>query len=259
MIHDAVADPLVLEVRELTFNRGLRSIVSNLCFSLRSGEFLGIIGPNGGGKTTLLRLLLGFLKPSAGRVLWMPTGGRPPVLGYVPQRAAVDPQCPFSASEVVELGARGRYPRIGARRRQLQRRAQDLMHRVGLDLQDDIPFLHLSGGQQRRLLLARALMDEPEVLLLDEPTAGVDVRGQEMFLQLLAEVSCDGIAVVLVSHDLPFITANADRIACLNVSMHWHGNARDLKQGAVDEAYRCELDRYRVGNLKTPAPHWSQS
>ena len=147
---------------------------------------------------------------------------------------------------------------MGARRRENQQRAKDLILRVGLDLPHDIPFLHLSGGQQRRLLLARALMDHPEVLLLDEPTAGVDVHGQELFLKLLANVSRDGIAVVLVSHDLPFITANADRIACLNVSMHWHGNARDLKQSAVDEAYRCELDRYRVSTLVPPTPQWSQ-
>lgn len=258
MIHPRQSHTPLLEVKGLSFNRGPRIVVSNLCFQLGPGEFLGIIGPNGGGKTTLLRLLLGFLKPSAGTVRWIPSGGRPPLLGYVPQRALVDLQCPFSALEIVELGARGRSPLMGARRRENQQRAKDLILRVGLDLPHDIPFLHLSGGQQRRLLLARALMDHPEVLLLDEPTAGVDVHGQELFLKLLANVSRDGIAVVLVSHDLPFITANADRIACLNVSMHWHGNARDLKQSAVDEAYRCELDRYRVSTLVPPTPQWSQ-
>lgn len=258
MIHPHDSHPSLLEVKGLSFNRGPRIVVSNLCFSLGPGEFLGIIGPNGGGKTTLLRLLLGFLKPSAGAVRWIPTGGRSPVLGYVPQRASVDPQCPFSALEIVELGARGRCPLMGGRRRENQQRARDLIQRVGLDLPRDIPFLHLSGGQQRRLLLARALMDQPEVLLLDEPTAGVDAHGQELFLNLLATVSREGIAVVLVSHDLPFITANADRIACLNVSMHWHGNARELKQSSVDEAYRCELDRYRISTLLPPTHQWSQ-
>ncbi|MCW5559180.1 MAG: ATP-binding cassette domain-containing protein, partial [Verrucomicrobiae bacterium] len=106
--------------------------------------------------------------------------------------------------------------------------------------------VHLSGGQQRRLLLARALIRRPDVLLLDEPTAGVDPEGQEQFCALLKELTREGLTILLVSHDLPLITAYADRIACLNVMLHWHGRACELHPEIVQSAYRCELTRYQL-------------
>jgi len=239
-------DCTALTVTGLTLDLDGRRILSGVSFTVRAGEFLGLIGPNGGGKTTLLRTLLGLLPSTGGSIAWADRDCGHPRLGYVPQRVGVDAHFPLAAAELVQQGADGLLPRFGARRREAQQRGDELLARVGLKRQAATSFVHLSGGQQRRLLLARALMRRPDVLLLDEPTAGVDAEGQEQFCGLLRELSREGITVILVSHDLPLITAHADRIACLNVTLHWHGHARELDAATVRAAYQCELQRYQL-------------
>jgi len=223
-----------------------RSILSNISLDVRAGEFLGVIGPNGGGKTSLLRVMLGILPPTSGRVDWRLTRDRKTAPGYVPQRSGADPSCPFSTREIVRQGARGAGPLLGSQRRRVLARADELLHRVGLADRADAPFLQLSGGQQRRALLARALMNEPTALLLDEPTAGVDTEGQLQFCDLLREFSAQGMAIVLVSHDIPLVTSHAHRVACLAVQLHWHGAAHHLDKETVRTTYRCELERYEL-------------
>jgi zinc transport system ATP-binding protein len=240
------ADCIALTVAGLTLDLDGRRILSDVSFSVRAGEFLGLIGPNGGGKTTLLRTLLRQLPPTHGSITWTDKACGRPRLGYVPQRVGVDAHYPLAAGELVRQGAEGRLPRFGKRRTKVQQGSEELLTRVGLARQAATPFVHLSGGQQRRLLLARALMRRPDVLLLDEPTAGVDAEGQEQFCGLLRELTGEGLTIILVSHDLPLITTHADRIACLNVTLHWHGRAKELDTGTVQAAYRCELQRYQV-------------
>lgn len=241
----------VLTADKLTLDLSGRRILRDISLVVKRGEFLGLIGPNGGGKTSLLRVLLGILAPTAGYFHWSgPSCGRPRT-GYVPQRTGVERDYPLSGREIVRQGAPGARPFFGARARELHRKADELLDRVGLSEQAGASFVNLSGGQQRRLLLARALMNDPNVLLLDEPTAGVDAEGQEQFCDILREQSRRGITVILVSHDIPLITEHADRIACLCVELHWHGPARALDQKAVNEAYRCELERYQIGGGQT--------
>ncbi|MFM7215724.1 MAG: metal ABC transporter ATP-binding protein [Verrucomicrobiota bacterium] len=239
-------DCIVLKVTDLTVHLGGREILSGIDFTVRSGEFLGLIGPNGGGKTTLLRALLGVVPAAPGQITWSPGESRPTRIGYVPQRTATDPTYPLSARAVLLQGAtrHGDGPPEG--RHAQQERANTLMERVGLHRQAGLPFVHLSGGQQRRLLLARALLRTPDALLLDEPTTGVDVEGQEQFCALLQQLGAEGITVILVSHDLPLITSRADRIACLNRTLHWHGRAKDLDPTKIRHAYACELRRYEI-------------
>ena len=119
----------------------------------------------------------------------------------------------------------------------------------------------LPGGQQRRCLLARALMCSPSVLLLDEPTTGVDTDGQRQFCSVLRKLSAEGITIVLVSHDIPLISQYAKRIACIAVTLHWHGPAGELDQHTVGDAYRCELKQYGVAaeQLVTDRPHRHES
>lgn len=238
--------PAVLVVENLTLDLSGRRILQEINLTVAPGEFLGLIGPNGGGKTSLLRVLLGVLPPTAGRVRWTHNSGGPPRLGYVPQRGGTDRNYPLSSREIVKQGRSGARPLFGGARRELNRRTDELLERVGLTGQADTPFVYLSGGQQRRLLLARSLMDSPTALLLDEPTAGVDTEGQRQFCAILSELSAQGIAIVLVSHDIPLITQHARRIACLAVTLHWHGAADALEQHTVLDAYRCELERYQV-------------
>jgi zinc transport system ATP-binding protein len=240
------SDCTALTVSALTLDLAGRRILANVSFAVRAGEFLGLIGPNGGGKTTLLRTLLGLVPPTHGTISWADRNCGRPRLGYVPQRVGADAHFPLECRELVLQGAAGIPAHFGSGRRESQRRCDELLARVGLRGQAATPFVHLSGGQQRRLLLARAMMRQPDVLLLDEPTAGVDAEGQDRFCALLRELTGEGLTLILVSHDLPLITAHADRIACLNVTLHWHGRAGELDAGTVQAAYRCELQRYQL-------------
>ncbi len=244
----------VLTVENLTLDLSGQRILRDINLTVARGEFLGLIGPNGGGKTSLLRVLLGIIPTTSGQILWSrPECGRPRI-GYVPQRIGMDRDYPLSSREIVKQGAAGSLPLFGARRRDVTRRADELLARVGLADQAAAYFVNLSGGQQRRLLLARALMIDPNVLLLDEPTAGVDSEGQDQFCNLLEGFSHRNITIILVSHDIPLIAAHSDRIACLCVGLHWHGAANALDQKIVREAYRCELERYQIYTERKPAP-----
>lgn len=250
-------DGHLLSVENLTLDLSGRRILRDINFVVEPGEFLGLIGPNGGGKTSLLRVLLGVIPPTAGKVQWSAAGG-PPHIGYVPQRSGMDRDYPLSSREIVKQGAAGSLPLFGRRRREMNRKADDLLEQVGLTNQAETRFVNLSGGQQRRLLLARALMNRPDALLLDEPTAGVDAEGQEQFCYQLRRFSRQGITIILVSHDIPLITAHSDRIACLCVGLHWHGAAKALDQKTVHEAYRCELERYQVFTERKSAANLCQ-
>src|SRR5690606_35356793 len=158
---------------------------------VRAGDFLGIVGPNGGGKTTLFRGILGLLRPLAGNV--EREGAR---LGYVPQRDSLDPIYPLRVEDVVRMGAYGDL--TGMRRVTAERRgaAEAAIERVGLGAKSGVPFAGLSGGERQRALLARALLCRPNVLLLDEPTSGVVRGAQRRILDLLVELNVrDGLSV----------------------------------------------------------------
>lgn len=240
------ASPPLLEVTGLRLDLGGRRILEDVSLTLANGVFLGLIGPNGGGKTTLLRVLLGIHPPTAGTVRWQSRHGGIPCLGYVPQRTQVDRNYPLCALEVLQQGAPGSVAQWGAARQSVRREADRLLHKAGLARHGETRFVNLSGGQQQRLLLARALMTAPEVLLLDEPTAGVDADGQKQFCALLRELHHDGVAIVLVSHDIPLVQSQADRIACLNRTLHWHGRPAELKQPVVNRWFFCELEKFRA-------------
>lgn len=244
----------LLTVDKLTLDLSGRQILRDINLKVARGEFLGLIGPNGGGKTSLLRVLLGIIPPTSGQIHWsQPDCGRPRI-GYVPQRGGVDRDYPLSGREIVKQGVAGSLPLFGSRRRDLNGQADEMLDRVGLAGQAGTRFVNLSGGQQRRLLLARALMNDPNALLLDEPTAGVDSQGQEQFCELLCQLSRRGITIILVSHDIPLVIAHAHQIACLCVGLHWHGTANALDQKAIHEAYRCELERYQIFAEQRTAP-----
>ncbi len=240
----ATGQPL-LSVNHVGLTLSQRCILRDINLELKTAEFMGLIGPNGGGKTSLLRVILGILAPTSGHVAWHdPVTGGKPAIGYVPQRSVTDRNYPLRTLEIVMQGSKGAWPLYGARGRQLREQAVTMLQRVGLETEGDTPFAVLSGGQQRRALVARALMDGPKVLLIDEPTAGVDMRGQDQICSILRDLARQGIAILLVSHDIPLIAEYADRIACVCVALHWHGAAHELTDEIVHEAYRCELENY---------------
>ena len=144
-------------MRSVCLTLSQRRILRDVTLDLKTGEFLGLIGPNGGGKTSLLRVILGVVVPTSGQVIWHdPVTGDRPAIGYVPQRSATDRSYPLCTLEIVTQGSRGALPRCGARGRELRRQVETSLRRVGLEAEAETPFAVLSGGQQRRALVARA-------------------------------------------------------------------------------------------------------
>ncbi|HET7457423.1 MAG TPA: metal ABC transporter ATP-binding protein [Gemmatimonadaceae bacterium] len=193
-----------------TLGYGRRAVLSDLTFDIPPGDFLGLVGPNGAGKTTVLRALLGTLEPISGTVTRDP-GLR---FGYVPQRDQVDYNFPLTVMDVVLMG---RYDRIGLWRRPGaadRKRAMDALEHVGIPNLASNQLTALSGGQKQRTLIARALVGEPNVLVLDEPTNGMDLVSTTQILGLVRELhERDGLTVLMVSHALNEVANYVERIA----------------------------------------------
>ncbi len=231
--------PNAIEIENLTVALGGKEILSSINLVLQEGKFLGIVGPNGGGKTTLLRVILSLMKYVSGKVIVF---GKTPVMavkegvfGYLPQHMNVDSDFPATASDVVLMGLYGKFRRASGDAR---RKAADMLETMGMSSYADYSFGKLSGGQQQRVSIARALVGEPRLLVLDEPSTGIDVVGQEDFYHLLKGLQKKfGLSIVMVSHDIGVITAYVDEIACLNKTLHYQGSPL----GALNEEVLKEL------------------
>jgi ABC-type Mn2+/Zn2+ transport system ATPase subunit len=204
---------------------------------LDEGQFTGIVGPSGAGKTTLLRCLLGTLRPAAGTVVRR-DGLR---LGYVPQVDTVDWSFPITVAECVLMARTGRrLPWPGPADRAA---ADEVLGRLGLDGLGPRHIRELSGGQQQRVFIARALLGQPDLLLLDEPTSGVDVRTRHDVLHLLGDLHADGLAVVLTTHDLNGIAAHLPHLVCLNRGVVGQGAPRDvLTPEVLERTYGARME-----------------
>jgi len=222
------AEPL-LRLDRATFASGRTPVVIDLDLTLRSDEYVGIVGPSGSGKTTLLKAILGSVRPVAG-TMSLSAGVR---IGYVPQVESVNWSFPVTVEQVVLMARQGRLlPWASAAER---RDAAAMLDRLGIG---DLAGRHiraLSGGQQQRVFLARALLDRPSLLLLDEPTSGVDVRTRHDVLHLLAELHADGLAIVLTTHDLNGMAAHLPDLICLNRVVLARGRPRDVMTPTVLE------------------------
>lgn len=192
----------LISAENLGFDPGGGAILHGVEFGIQPGEIVTIVGPNGSGKSTLLRLLLGVLPASTGRIM-RKAGLR---VGYVPQKLAIDASLPMSVDRFLQLP--GRHPAPERQR---------VMAEVGIEGLERRPLTALSGGQFQRALLARALLTRPEILVLDEPTQGLDQPGEAAFYRLIERVRAEtGCAVLMVSHDLHVVMAASDRVICLN-------------------------------------------
>lgn len=225
----------IIHVKNVSFHYGQREVLCDVSFDIHRGDYLGIIGPNGGGKTTLLKIMLGLLRPSLGTVTLFGTDVRKfrdwGKIGYVPQKAVnFDAQFPATVAEVAAMG-------LSARRGLGQRTWRDEAARIDRALSHVDMLAHkekrigeLSGGQQQRVFIARALVSDPEVIFLDEPTVGVDTATQEQFYLLLKKMNETlGKTLVLVSHDIDVVASEATEIASVNTRLLSHGAPKDFR------------------------------
>ena len=251
----------VVRIEGASVEREGRRVLEDISFEVAPGAFVGVIGPNGAGKTTLLRAILGLVPLAAGRieVLGRPAAERASQgngIGYVPQRHAFPPDFPASALDVVRLG------RLHQRGRSKGERlaAEEALARVGSAELAARPVGRLSGGEQRRVTLAQALCASSKLLILDEPTVGLDLPAEQEFYALVRRLQDElGLAVLAVSHDLLALAGEADHLVCINRRMHVHGRPEDvIHSHALREAYSCEFD-FLAGELAHHARHASEA
>jgi zinc transport system ATP-binding protein len=234
-------NPAVITLDHVSFSYDGFLVLADVCLEVAEGEFLGIVGPNGGGKSTLLKLVLGLLKPTRGtiEVLGQTPRGAQKRLGYVPQFALFDRSFPISVRETVLLGCLGRTrPIFGFSKNDLHVAREALEKTAVLDLEDR-PISTLSGGQLQRVLIARALACQPDILLLDEPTANIDPKVEEDVFALLKTLNRN-ITIVVVSHDIGFISHFISRVACLNRRLVCHSTSR-ISGEMIEELYGSSL------------------
>jgi zinc transport system ATP-binding protein len=237
----------LLDIRDLCFSYDGRPVLDGITLAVDEGTTLGLIGPNGGGKTTLLTLILGLNLPQGGSIS---LAGMAPdravatgrVVGYVPQRSGVTMNFPISAREYVHLGLAGKTGFLRSYGRDDTAYADRLIERVGLGAVRDTPIGKLSGGQFQRAMIARAVTPRPRLLLLDEPTLGVDRKGQQEFIELLIQLRTElALTIILVSHDLRAVASVSDRIACLSQTIHFHDVPHQMPADLLMRMFACDL------------------
>jgi ABC-type Mn2+/Zn2+ transport system ATPase subunit len=226
----------VVEFRNVTCRYGATNVLEDVNLHIHQGQFAGILGPSGAGKTTLLKTVLGLIQPARGTVSvgGKPLNGRPSSrVAYVPQVETVDWNFPVTVEQAVLMGRSTQsslWPWPSRAEREL---ACTLMERLGIAEFSKRHIRDLSGGQQQRIFLARALIAEPDLLVLDEPTAGVDMRTQEDILHLLAHLNRDGVTILMTTHDLNAAAAHLPWVICLNRSV--------IAQGTPDDVFVPEI------------------
>jgi zinc transport system ATP-binding protein len=218
-------DPLI-QLEGVSFSYNKHPVLEEVSLDVLDGDFIAVIGPNGGGKTTMLKLMLGLIRPDRGsvRVLGGPAEGSSHRIGYVPQDVHINRDFPITALDIVQMGKltpRRRFSRSSGPDR---RDALEALERMEMAAFADFRIKELSGGQRQRIFIARALVAKPKILLLDEPTASIDTRGQADFLNFLKELNKE-VTILIVSHDLLVIPTYVKSVACVNRHLHHHRKA----------------------------------
>jgi zinc transport system ATP-binding protein len=221
-----VTDCPAVSIDGVTFSFGRHRILDNATVTIPQRDFVCMVGPNGGGKTTLLKLILGLLEPAGGRIEVFgksPVKARPRV-GYMPQHAALDPLFPVNVMDVVLMGRLGPGRRFGPYRGTDKAAAREAIQQVGLEDLRNRHLSELSGGQRQRVLIARALASEPDLLILDEPDASLDPRVQIHLYDLLVQLN-ERLTVIMVTHDIGVVSQAIKGVICVNRHVSRHDTA----------------------------------
>ena len=227
----------IIQLDNVSFAYARIPVLKNITLAIGEEEFLGIVGPNAGGKSTLLKLILGLLKPDSGTITVMgksPEQGRSRI-GYVPQYPAFSRDFPINVQDMVLLGRLGDTRWYGSYLKQDREIARQVMEAVEIMDIRYRPIGSLSGGQLQRVLIARALACKPDILILDEPTANIDMRVEEDIFGVLKKYN-EHMTIIVVSHDIGFISGYVDRVACLNQTLVCH-ITDEISGKTIEELY----------------------
>lgn len=239
----------LIEITHVTAAYDTKTVLQDVSLTLWKNDFLGIIGPNGGGKTTLLKVILGLLQPKTGTVSFYKNGKQVSSLriGYLPQLNQIDKKFPISVREVIASGLVSEKRLFRSYQTEQKQRIEEVIVKMGLEGLSDRAIGDLSGGQLQRVLLGRSIVSRPEVLILDEPNSYVDKRFESHFYKLLEDINKES-AVILVSHDIGTVLAMVKNIACVNETLHYHAGS-DVSEDWLGNKFPCPIELIGHGDL----------
>jgi len=232
----------IIRIEHVSFDYGDHRVLEDINLTVYDDDFLGIIGPNGGGKSTLLKIILGLLTPTEGNISLFnknPKEGRK-YIGYVPQYTLVDRNFPINVEQVILSGRIGHTDFLRRYSGTDKKIADKAMNIMGIGDLRNIQIGKLSGGQLQRALIARALATEPKLLLLDEPTSNIDVQAETDFYDFLHGLS-EKMAIILVTHDTGAISSHVKTIGCINKTLHYHGE-KNIPPKVFEKLYGCPIE-----------------
>ncbi|WP_073341241.1 metal ABC transporter ATP-binding protein [Caldanaerobius fijiensis] len=248
----------IIEVKNVSFSYGQNQVLNDVSLTIKKGEFIGVIGPNGSGKSTLMNLIIGKLKASRGQIYIFGESidklKQKHLIGYVPQRSfSFNLSFPATVFEVVMMGlyaSIGLFKKPGAIHRE---KVHDALKIVDMYEHKDTLIGNLSGGQMQRVFIARSIVSDPQILILDEPTVGIDARSEKNLFDLLEKLNKAGITIIMVTHDIMAITEKVSRIICLSGGkVNEHCTAIDLLEAGASDlyGYPVKLEKHEHGGEK---------
>ncbi|MFZ3064940.1 MAG: metal ABC transporter ATP-binding protein [Nitrospirota bacterium] len=248
-----IQEQTMIEIKNLSCRYGNNEIFKDTNLKIEKGIFAGIVGPNGSGKTTLIKSMLGVVKPTKGNIYvnGRLVNNRPHnKIGYIPQLEAIEWDFPVTVEQAVMMG---RYNKMGIfpwSNKEDKRVVRDVLERLGIVQYINHHIKTLSGGEQQRVFLARALASEPELLILDEPTSGVDLKTQHDILHFLLTLNKKGITIILITHDLNAVAAHLPWVICFNKGIIAQGMPEDVfKPEILKKTYNADVTVLRSGGL----------
>lgn len=239
----------IIKIENLSAGYDRKTVLHDINLEISEKDFLGIIGPNGGGKTTLMKVILGFLKPSEGKITFYDNGM--PVeqleIGYLPQYNSIDKKFPISIYEVILSGLNRQKSLFSRFTKEHHERVKETISMMGLEGMENKPIGQLSGGQMQRALLGRAIVSNPKAIILDEPNTYIDKRFEARLYSLLEEINKQR-AVILVSHDIGSVLQTVKSIACVNGTLNYHPQS-EVSAEWIEEKLQCPIELLGHGEL----------